>query len=124
MQDKLRRLIVAQLDRAEAFATRVSKTSDRQLLIPVACGAIALALMAALANRIKYGPAQPSVAEARHQMYVAKCEPLKDKYMATNRMNSAYDGSDEENARIAWKVCEAGERVDAIVAGEISIPGR
>jgi hypothetical protein len=58
------------------------------------------------------GRARQLAEEAKHAAYVAKCKPLKDKYLSLNIMNSAYDGSDIENARIDLKVCEAGETVD------------
>jgi hypothetical protein len=114
------------LDGAKALANRFDKMSKtKQILYAFPALLVGFLLFAKALDPNGAGKARSDAREARHAMYVAKCKPLWDKYSKTQE-NFGLNATkrEQDNAYIDFKTCEAGERVDAIVAGEINIPGR
>jgi hypothetical protein len=62
---------------------------------------------------------------SRHDVYLAKCQPLRDQYaQLSDDFGLNARKRELDDVYVAYRTCMAGESNDAIIAGEISIPGR
>jgi hypothetical protein len=101
----------------------MSKTNQILTVLPVLF--IGFLLFASVVDHRDGGRAMAEAKMARHAAYVAACAPLKAKWAKTRESSGLYATLDEEqNAKIAYKTCIVGERVDPIIAGEIRIAER
>jgi hypothetical protein len=81
---------------------------------------IALAVLMVLVKG-DHRPHEPS----RHDAYLAKCQPLRDQHAQLSDDFGLNARTEElDNVYVAYRTCMAGERNDAIIAGQISSPGR
>jgi hypothetical protein len=101
----------------------MSKTGQILTAFPVLF--VGFLLLASVIDRRDDGRAMAEAKMARHAAYVAACAPLKAEWAKTREGYGRYATlDDEQDAKIAYKTCIVGERVDPISAGEIRIAGR
>jgi hypothetical protein len=101
----------------------LSKTSQILTAVPVLF--IGFLLLVSVIDHRDDGRAMAEAKMARHAAYVAACAPLKAEWAKTREGYGRYATlDDEQDAKIAYKTCIVGERVDPISAGEIRIAGR
>ena len=101
----------------------MSKTNQILTAFPVLF--IGFLLFASVIDHRDGGRAMAEAKMARHAAYVAACAPLKAEWAKTREGYGRHATlDDEQNAKIAYKTCIVGERVNPISAGEIRIAGR
>ena len=96
----------------------MSKASQILTAVPVLF--IGFLLLASVTGHGDGGRAMAEAKTARHAAYAAACAPLKAKWAEAREATQ----DEEQDAKIAYKTCIVGERVDPITASEIRIAGR
>jgi hypothetical protein len=111
---------------AKALARRFESMSKaNQILTAFSVLFSGFLLFASVIDHGDGGRAMAEAKMARHAAYLEACAPLKAKWAKTREGDGVYATLDEEqDAKIAYRTCMVGERVDPINAGQIRIAGR